>query len=156
MKKIIVTVIVVILVAAAGAVWYYKDHEKKIVPTPQITQNPITPPKPQYATVGQVVDNFPKNLLIGTAATPKSSYTIAYPNSSQSTTTYETSDSMDGVYGQYLSYFQINKYVVLNKTQSAKIDTISAVNPTGSASNGISVTVIPDGSQSKVTTSYTK
>lgn len=155
MKKTIVTIVIVVLVAALIGVLVYAHDAKKVTAPTTMTQ--ASQPKPEYASVGQLTAGFPAGLMLGKNATPVSSYAIPYTTSDQSTVVYVTTDAMTPVYNQYLSYFQQNKYEVLNKSESAKIDTIYAISSTaGGTSSDVNVTIVPDGTQSKVTTSYLK
>lgn len=153
MKKTIVTVVIVVLAAIAATTLYYK-HESDNAMKQASLQNG-SQPKPQYAAAGQLTSSFPKALEIGKGATTTSSYSIGYTNSNQSTAVYDTTDSISSVYAQYLAYFKTNKYEVLNKSESAKMDVIYAISG-GNNPGDISVLITPDGAKTKVTASYLK
>jgi hypothetical protein len=155
MKKTIVTIVIVVLmVALAGVLIHSHDSKNKSETTMSLTAGFTA--KPAYAPAGQVAESFPKALVIGSAATPTASYAIQYATANQSTTTYDTTDKMATVYAQYMTYFSQNKYEVLNKSESSTIDTLYAVTSANGTSSDINVVIVPDGSKTKVTTSYLK
>jgi len=109
---------------------------------------------PVYAATGQVIDTFPKDLVMGGHSVTQTSYKVSYANSDQNTAVYDTTDTVAAVYQDYLSYLKKNSYDLVNSQISAKGDSaqVFAIGSTGS----VSVRIDAVGSKAHVSTTYLK
>ncbi len=153
MKKIIVSIVIIVLViGAAGAIAYYHHAKKVTAPSQEAASDQ---PQPQFAAAGQLTAGLPKDLVLGQNVVPNSSYVIPYTQSNQSTAVYDTTDTVNGIYNQYLTYLQKNGYEVLSKSESTNVNTIYAI-ISGNNANDVNISIKPDGPKTEVVLSYLK
>jgi hypothetical protein len=107
---------------------------------------------PTYAPAGQLTPQFPKELILDSAAQISSSYVINYSSSSsQYTAEWSSSSSMASLYTRYLNYFPRNGWVVVSKKSSATLDGVSAARGYVNAN----VAIFPKNNATEVVVSYT-
>ena len=107
--------------------------------------------QPVFAPKGQVVDTFPKELIVGGNSVPQSSYKVSYANSNESTAVYETGDSLDTVYQDYLTYFSKNGYRLINKQIAASGGSAQAFAIGASGSISVQITTVGSSTRASVT-----
>jgi hypothetical protein len=145
-----VGVAVVVLVAvAAGVTWFLHRG--------QSTQ---MGPVPVHAPAGQVVDGFPKALILGAASSSSditNSYSINYSTSTNQYTAEWTSTSTPAaLYAEYQTYVVDNGWTITNHVDTATLKGIYAMNASSSV---INVVIVPQSQTaqnkgSKVNVSY--
>ncbi len=141
-----------IILLVAGGIYVFRDTSKP--KTQSGTASTAAAVQPVYAVTGQVVDTFPKDLVMGGNNVTQTSYKVSYANSSQNTAVYDTTDTVATVYQDYLSYLKKNSYDLINNQISAKADSaqIFAIGPNGS----VSVRIDTLGAKAHVSTTYLK
>jgi hypothetical protein len=111
-------------------------------------------PVPVFAPQGQLVPNFPKQLILDPQAQINSSYSINYdPTTNQYTAEWTSSSSLASLYGDYQKYFGDNNWTITNQsgiTGASKLAVLYAA--TSSAS--VNVTLVSQGKGSQGTISY--
>ncbi len=135
--KIVAWVAVVVVVVAA-VVWY-------IVSPGTPAAKPAVPAT--YAPQGQLIPNFPQQLVLGTGTAVTNSYVINYSSSTnQYTAQWDSSSSMATLYAMYKQYLPKNGWTLTNDV--ANIPTLRAVAAEeGTASMSVVITTAGQGSQ---------
>lgn len=113
-----------------------------------------SPVTPAFAPKGQLVPQFPKELVLDDHAVLLGSYSMNYnPNANQYTAGWSSSSSIDEVLKKYDAYFNANnQWTILGETKNIPgIRSVYAKNAAGAAVN---VTIVKDGTGSKITVSY--
>jgi len=155
MKFTTLIIIAAVLVVGLGAVFLLLH--KNVAPAKQaanINTNATASANPQvvYAHPGDLIPSFPKDLLIGANQETQSSFAVTYPNTTQSTVVFDSSENADVLYNAYLVYLQSNKYELLNHQDAKGSASIYAINGSGDVSLDMST----DGKFTKVKVSYLK
>lgn len=116
------------------------------------TNNTPSGPQPVYAPPGQVVAQFPKELIVDSAAQVSQSYSIGYSTTTnQYTAQYNSSSSLDTLVAKYKAYFAAKGWkVTMNPVTSASIRGISASD--GKSYAGVNLVV--QGKNIQVTVTY--
>lgn len=142
-KHIWVWVGVAVVVIALFAVVFWRPHA---------SQPSTNTPTPVFAPQGQLVPQFPKSLILDSAAAVSGSYSVNYSSSTnQYTAEYNSSSSMATLYASYKQYLPANGWTITNDSaQYARSRGLYATN----ASSDVTLTIIPQGSGSQVTISY--
>ncbi len=114
-----VGIVVVVGVVVAWFVWG---------PTATKPAPVATGPVPVYAPQGQLVPQFPKDLILDSAAAISGSYSIAYSTSTnQYTAEYDSSSTVGALYKQYMAYLPGDGWTVTGSlTTRPTFDAISA------------------------------
>jgi hypothetical protein len=143
----VVAVVVLVVVLAIIGIWYFYAHRSHgVASVPKGT--------PVFAEQGQVVQGFPKELILDSNALVTGSYSVAFASSSnQYTVEWNSSSSMASLFASYKDYFTKSNWTVTNSsTVLSGIHAISAASSTGSA--GVVIAAQKEGA--KVTISYVK
>lgn len=146
-----------VVVIAAVAIWFFYGRQKAYLG-----------PAPVHAPEGQVVDGFPRQLILGTPTSTTTtsavasssmevffagitnSYSINYSTSTnQYTAEWLSSSTPATLYKQYQSYIEKNGWTITNHNDLATFKSIYATN----ASSGVNIVLVP---QSKTSTSTNK
>lgn len=150
-KHWISTLVIIILVVGAGYLVY-----RGLKPKPQSgsASHMTVAVQPVFASQGQVIDTFPKDLIMGGDTVTQTSYKVSYANSNQNTAVYDTSDAIGTIYQDYLAYLKKNTYNIVNNQMSAKGDSaqIFAIGAGGS----VSVQITAAGGKSHVSATFLK
>jgi len=137
-----VGVAVVVVAVAAWLIW-----------KPTTTKAPVASvPTPVYASQGQLVPQFPKDLIIDSAAAISGSYSIGYSTTTnQYTAEYNSSSTVTALYNQYKTYLPANGWTVTGSLATRPtFDAISA-----SQNNAqLSVVISKEAEGSQVTITY--
>lgn len=126
-KKVWVWVGVVVVVIAVGAWVFLRTNPGAGNPAPQAAANPL----PVYAPQGQLVPQFPKNLILDSNAVISGSYSIGYASTTnQYTAQYNSSSTVTSLYNEYQSFLSQNGWTINGViTTSPSYDLISASQP---------------------------
>lgn len=136
-----VGVAVVVIVIIVWAVWNVGMHQ-------QASSGPV----PVYAPQGQLVAQFPKGLIVDSAATISGSYSIAYATSTnQYTAEYDSSSTMAALYKQYQTYLPANGWTI-----TGTLTTHPTYEAIAAAQNGAQLQVVIESENegSQVTVTY--
>jgi hypothetical protein len=141
-----------LLVGILAVTFVIIRYQKPKPPSPAALSRQVKPKllEPTYAPTGQAVPSFPSTLLLDANSQIAQSYSVPYGNNTQSTVIYDTPDSPDKAYEEYLSVLQSEKYSILTKKQTSTLDTVYAT--TNEAD--ISVMISPKSSGSSINISY--
>jgi hypothetical protein len=136
--------VVVVVIVAVALIWWR--------PTAKAPQKVASGPVPVYATQGQLVTQFPKNLIIDTNAAITGSYSINYSSSTnQYTTEYDSSSTVSALYKQYKSYLPKNGWTITTSlTTRPTFDLISAAQ----GNSQLQVVISTQGKGSQVAITY--
>lgn len=136
-----VGVVIVVVIVVVWVVWRAK-------PAGHVSSNPA----PVYAAQGQLVPQFPKNLILDTSAAITGSYSIGYASSTnQYTAEYNSSSTVTSLYNQYQSFLPQNGWTVNGVlTTSPSYDLISA----SQANSQLQVLISSQSGGSQVTITY--
>ena len=139
-----VGVVVVVLGVVVALVW---PRSKPSGPTTSTNG-----PAPVYAPQGQLTPEFPKQLILDSAAAVNQSYSIGYSSSTnQYTAQFNTSSSVATLYASYKKYLPANGWTITNDiAKYAQSRGIYASN----ASSDVMVAILAQGSGSQVTVTY--
>lgn len=97
-----------VVVVAVAVAWWIVWKLNSTQPAPLQSA-----PAPVFAQQGQLVPNFPKNLILDNAAVISGSYSINYSSSTnQYTAEYNSSSSMASLYAQYKQYLPANGWTI--------------------------------------------
>ena len=107
---------------------------------------------PVYAPQGHLTPQFPKELILDSAAAVSNSFSINYSTSTnQYTASWNSASGAQHWVDQYQSYFSANGWTVkMNPTANAQIRNMVASNDKGY----VQVLLIPQGAGSQVTITY--
>jgi hypothetical protein len=146
-KRIWVWVGVAVVVIAVAVAFIWKPNFSK-----PATSTNTTPPPVTYAAQGQIVPQFPKQLILDGLASVGSSYSIGYSSSTnQYTAVFNASTSMAILYYSYKQYFLANRYGIVNDiTKYPTSRGLDAVN----ASSEVAVAIVQKGTGSQTTITY--
>ena len=152
-------VVVVIVAVAVGVTWFFGR-------SPSAPTGPV----PVHAPMGQVIEGFPQDLILGTATSSgagtnffagiTNSYSINYSSSiNQYTAEWVSSSTPAALYAQYQDYITNNGWTVTNNADTTELYAIYATNASSSV---INIVIIPQSQAaqgasdkgSKVTVSY--
>ena len=116
----------------------------------QMTAN-LPSPTPVYATPGEVVPSFPRDLLLDPQASVQNSYSLTYSSTTnQYTAEWNSSTTMPALFQKYQAYFKQNGWTIVNQiTSNPAVRGLYAVN----ASSDVNVAITPLGSGSQATVS---
>ena len=144
---------IVIVLLVAGGIFVFRNAAKPKSGAGSSTKTTAVV-QPVFAPKGQLVDTFPKELIMGGNSVTQTSYKVSDANSNQSTAVYDTSDAVGTIYQGYLAYFSKNGYSLINKQISANGDSAQtfAIGATGS----ISVQISTAGSSTHVSATFQK
>jgi hypothetical protein len=133
--------IVVIAIIAGVVMWIQKPKTKT-----------ATGPVPVFAPQGQLVSNFPKDLIIDANATISGSYSINYSTSTnQYTAEYDSSSTVSSLYKDYQTYLSQNGWTVTGSlTTHPTFDALAATQ----GNNQLQVVISTQGKGSQVTITY--
>jgi len=140
--------VVVVAVVVAVVIWFMGGE-----------QGPNLGPIPVHAPTGQVIEGFPKGLILGTAPSSgtvtdffagiTNSYSINYSSSTnQYTAEWISSSTLAALYAQYRAYLADNGWTITNHADTAVIKFIYATNASSSIVN-IVITPQEKGAPSK-------
>ena len=109
-------------------------------------------PSPVFAPQGQLVPQFPKDLILDTNAAISGSYAINYSSSTnQYTAEYDSSSTVTSLYKDYQSYLSTNNWVVIGSlTTHPTFDAIAATQ----GNNQLQVVISAENKGSQVTITY--
>jgi len=139
-----VGVAVVVVAIVAWAVWQF---------TPKKQQQPASPVV-TFAPQGQLIPQFPKELILDGAAAVSGSYSINYSTSTnQYTAEYDSSSSLVTLYNDYQEYFGDNGWTITNSSGVESTSEIGAIFAATSSAT-VNTTIITKGNGSDVTISY--
>jgi hypothetical protein len=135
-----VGVAVVVIILVVWGVWKLQPH-----------QQAMTNPVPVYAPQGQLVPNFPKNLILDSNAAISGSYSINYSSSTnQYTAEYDSSSTVTSLYNKYQSYLPQNGWTITGSlTTHPTFDVIAATQ--GNAQLQVVIDTENKGSQATIT-----
>ena len=138
-RKWLVVGIVVVLVIVLVVVYFFVGRKP-------------APGTPVFVPTGQVVPEFPKELLLNHDADFSQSYSINYSSSTnQYTAIWNASSSVADVYNEYLSYFQTNGWDITNRiTRYTDSRGLYATNGTST----VNVAIVAQGAGAQVIISY--
>jgi ABC-type multidrug transport system permease subunit len=110
------------------------------------------PPTPVIAPQGQLVPQFPKSLILDSAAAISGSYSIGYSSSiNQYTAEYDSSSTVTSLYNQYKTYLLQNGWTITGTlTSHPTFDVIGA----SQGANQLQVVISTQGKGSEVTVTY--
>jgi hypothetical protein len=135
-------VAVVVIILVVWGIW-------KLQPKPQATG-----PVPVFAPQGQLVPNFPKQLMLDPQAQVNSSYSINYdPTTNQYTAEWTSSSSLATLYGDYQKYFGDNGWTITNQSGVKGTSKLAVLYAATSSAN-VNVTLVTQGKGSSATISY--
>ena len=136
-----------VVVVAVAVAWWIVWKLNSTQPAPLQSA-----PAPVFAQQGQLVPNFPKNLILDNAAVISGSYSINYSSSTnQYTAEYNSSSSMASLYAQYKQYLPANGWTITNDiTKFSSSRGLDATN----ASSSVAVAVVSEKTGSQVTITY--
>jgi hypothetical protein len=123
-KKTWVWVGVAVVIIAAG-VWVFSlVNPGTQSSAPQGTSNPV----PVYAPQGQLIPEFPKNLILDNNAVISGSYSIGYASTTnQYTAQYDSSSTVSALFKEYQSFLPQNGWTINGTlTSSPYYDLIAA------------------------------
>ena len=144
-KRIWVWVGVVVVVLAIVLAFVWKPGS-----TPPVASGPT----PVFAPQGQLVPQFPKSLIVDTAAGIDQSYSIGYSSSTnQYTAQYSSSSSIATLYNQYKTYFGQGGWTITNNSGATAASKIAVIYAATSTAN-VNVTIVTQGKGANVTISY--
>ena len=134
-----VVVVVIILIAWASAVL----TPRKAVPAG---------PTAVFAPKGQLVPQFPKELIVDSKAAVAGSYSISYATSTnQYSASYLSSSTVLSLYGKYKTYFSGNGWTMGQwPAPSSAFAALGAVQD----GNKVQVSIVAEGKQTQVTVNY--
>jgi hypothetical protein len=135
-------VAVAIICCSAGVIWNITKGSKKVV----------VAPTPVFAPQGQLVPQFPTNLILDSNAAISGSYAINYSSiTNQYTAEYDSSSTMPTLYNDYQSYLPKNGWNVTGSlTTHPTFDAIAA----SQGHNQLQVVISPYNKESQVTITY--
>jgi hypothetical protein len=136
---------VVVVVIVLAFVWKPNmNNPKGTTPTPVGT--------PVYAPQGQLIPQFPTQLILDSAASLNQSYSINYSSTTNHyTAEYNSSSSMASMYTKYKTYLPANGWVIANDmTLYSNSRGLYATN----TSSGVEVAIDQIGKGSKVIITY--
>ncbi|MHB8871320.1 MAG: hypothetical protein ACYC5G_02585 [Candidatus Doudnabacteria bacterium] len=147
-KQKILVGLVVLLAIALISMLLLKNNAKqnKQAEKPQI--NRTDAPK------GEIVSGFPEALVIDSSAETQSSYTIKYETENQYTASFKTNKNVKDEYSAYMSFFENNKYEVVNKSEGAVVSSIYAKDASGEVN--VVISRLEKDTQTSVVVSYLK
>ncbi len=124
--------------------------------SPQATPPPqATGPVPVYAPQGQITPNFPKGLILDSAAAISQSYSIAYASSTNLyTAIYDSSSTESGLFAVYKKYLSGNGWTITGTLTTTTTPALYAITAT-SAGGQVQVVVSKQGTGSHVSVGYT-
>lgn len=139
-----VGVAVVVVAVAAAFIW-------KPAPTTQPPTATSTSPAPVYAPQGQLVPEFPKDLIIDDTAAISGSYSIGYSSTTnQYTAQFNSSSTVTALYNQYKTYLAAHNWTITGSlTTRPTFDAISASQ--GSSTLQVVISKMSKGSQVTIT-----
>ena len=145
--------VVVIVLLITGGIYVFRDADKLKSQTgsPAKTAAAV---QPVFAPRGQLVDTFPKELIMGDNSVTQTSYKVSDANSNQSTAVYNIGDAAGTVYQEYLAYFSKNGYKLINNQISPRGDGAQAF--AVGTSGSISVQISAAGNSTHVSTTFLK
>jgi hypothetical protein len=132
---------IIVVALAVWAIWKFTSHA------------PVaTGPVPVFAPQGQLVPNFPKDLILDSNAAISGSYSVSYSTSTnQYTAEYDSSSTVTALYKQYSSYLPQNGWTVTGAlTTHPTFDVIAATE----GSDQLQVVISTQSGGSQVTISY--
>lgn len=143
-KRIWVWVGVAVVVVAAVIVVVWRPSQKP----PAVAPGPV----PVFAPKGQLVPQFPKELILDSSASVAGSYSIAYSSSTnQYTAQYDSSSTVTALFNQYKTYFAGNGWTVTGTlTTHPTFDVIAATKDSGH----LQVVINKNGTGSQTTITY--
>jgi hypothetical protein len=142
-KRVWVWVGVVVVAAAIAVVFVWNPGSKPAAPSA---------PAPVYAPQGQLVPQFPKDLILDSNAAISGSYSIDYASSSnQYTAEYNSSSSMKSLFGDYQTYLPQNGWTVIGSDATHPMFSEISANQ---GTNQLQVVISQVGKGSQVTISY--
>jgi hypothetical protein len=137
-----VGIVIVVIIVVALVVW-------KLTAKPKPTG-----PVPVFAPQGQLVPNFPKQLILDPKAQVSTSYSINYdPTTNQYTAEWTSSSSLASLYGDYQTYFGNNGWTITNQS-GAKSGSRLAVLYAATTTANVNVTLVTQASGADATISY--
>lgn len=111
-------------------------------------------PVPVFAPQGQLVPNFPKELILDPQAQVASSYSINYDSSTnQYTAEWASSSSLATLYGEYQKYFGTNGWAITNQSGVKGASKLAVLYAATTTAN-VNVTLVSQGKGSEATISY--
>ncbi len=136
----------VVIVAAILILASFLGHRQGT----QMTQN-LPSPTPVYATQGEVVPSFPKELILDPQASVQNSYSLNYSSTTnQYTAEWNSSTTMPTLFAKYQAYLQKNGWTIVNQiTNYPALRGLYATN----ASSDVNVAITPLGGGSQATVS---
>ncbi len=138
-----VGIAVVVIAIVVWAVWSIRKP-------PQLATGPM----PVFAPQGQLVPNFPKELILDPQAQISSSYSINYASTTnQYTAEWNSSSSLLSLYNNYNTYFGNNGWTVTNSSGATSASKIAAMYASTSTAN-VNVTLVAQGQGVGVSVSY--
>ena len=146
-KRMWVWVGVVVVVIAILMAFFWRPGQEGTM------QQPVTGSAPAYAPQGQLVANFPKELILDNAAVISDSYAINYSTSTnQSTAVWNSSSSMDSLYQSYKQYLPAHGWTITNDI--TKYATSRGLYATKGTTEVVSVSIVTQHKESQVTVTY--
>ena len=118
----------------------------------QPKQQAETLPSPVFASQGQLVPQFPKDLILDSNAAVSDSYSVNYSSSTdQYTAEFDSSSSMASLYTSYKQYLPANGWTITNDmTRYTNSRGLYASN----ASSDVAVGIVSQGDGARVTITY--
>ena len=133
-----VGVVVVVIAIAGWMVWHFEQKT-----APPVASGPV----PVFAPKGQLIPNFPKDLIIDSSAAISGSYSLNYSSSTnQYTAEYTSSSTVTSLYKSYQSYLPKNGWTVTGSlTTHPTFNAIAAVQ----GNNQLQIVISTQGGQNK-------
>ena len=142
-KRIWVWVGIAVVVIAVILVFVWKPSTK-----------PASGPVPVFAPQGQLIPQFPKELILDPRAQVNSSYSIGYSSSTnQYTAEWVSSSSLATLDAGYKKYFVASGWTITNSNTVTAASKLGVVYAATSTAN-VNVTMVAQGKGSEVTISY--
>ncbi len=144
-KRIWVWVGVAVVVVAVAAAFIWRPTTQK----PPVGE---TGPKPVYAPQGQLVPEFPKDLILDNNVVIGGSYSIGYSTTTnQYTAQFNSSSTVTALFNQYKTYLAANNWTIAGSlTTRPTFDAISA----SQGDNQLQVMIVKQTKGSQVTITY--
>lgn len=139
------SIVATILVVAVVVIAVMVRHSS---PTQPVSKAPT----PVYAPQGELIPQFPKDLILGPAAVVSQSYSLSYSSATnQYTAEFNSSSSMTSLYASYVAYLPAHGWTVTNQlTSFANSRGVSATN----ASSSVQVSIVAHNGGSQVIVGY--
>jgi hypothetical protein len=137
-----VGVAVVVIILVVWGIGRLQSHQQVAAPTVV------------YAPQGQLVQNFPKELILDPKAQINSTYSINYdPTTNQYTAEWNSSSSLVSLYNIYNTYFGSNGWTITNSSGATSTSKIAAMYAATSTAN-VNVSLVAQGQGAGVSVSY--